>query len=803
MTLLLAACGREPATDPSGGAAPLAELAIAEARCLACHPADAAVAARLAPLPAPVLDGIGARVARSWLEGDLVGHFAADEEEARDLAHFLRGRTGARALEPAAVGPAELALGEALWGEAGCVACHPVDGIDGLAAKTDLDGVRSTLREPRATRPDLKAHDFGLGDGEARALAAWLLRAQRVGAEAAPPVPGIAWECFELRIDDAGLPELDGLVPTADGRAETIGVEPRTRDNHFVLRFTGSLRVPASGEWRFVTGSDDSSWLWIDGDMVVRNEGLAPHRRRDGRVRLGEGWHDLRVVYTEAGGDQSLEVLWEGPGVELQPIPMAAMSSRTESLVPPEGDAALEPVRVERGARAFVARRCGACHPIPEVDASSPAPAWGAIDPATTPCPVVSIPDAASALLETLPSGSRAPEDELGFLLARDGCLSCHERDGAGGLREAAAERLVEVEDLGDEGRLPPDLTRVGHRLRRAWIEGVLGEGRDARPYLTARMPRVSKEDAALYAELFAAVDAEPGDDVEPEFSLEAAAEGRRIVGSGGFACVACHRVAGHASLGPQGMDLAIQHERLEPAWFREWLLRPAEHRPGTRMPTFWPIVTDDAVRQVDAVRVWSSLGSAMPLPAGVGGVGSEYVLAADGDRPRLHGAFLEGLSAKCVAVGTPERTHYAYDLAHQRLAWLWRGAFLSAEGTWSGRAGKLLTPLGEDWVLLPEGCPFELQGGDAAPRMLGRRMDPDGYPIWRIGLGDVVVEDHPRPRWTADGSEMVRTVTARGGAVKVRLPEPGGPVEAVIGGRAVPEVRVDDGASIEVVYRW
>jgi mono/diheme cytochrome c family protein len=802
--LLLACGGRAPETSagPAEVFDPTPELALAEARCLNCHRAPGA-----AGRAGPGLDGLAGRVAAGWLESFLTTHHAADPGQAADLAQFLRARTGETPLARAAVSPAESERGARLFAESGCAACHEAGSavLAGLAQKTDLASLGAFLKSPAATRPDLPPHDFGLEPGEARALAAWLLRAQQVDAAAAPPTPGLAVECFELPIEGPGLPDLEGRTPTARGHAERIDVGPRTRDDQFALRFGGSLRIPTAGAWTFVLGSDDSSWLWLDGELRIRNEALAPHRRREVRLELEAGWHELQVVYTEASGQESLELLWEGPGVGRGPVPTEALAARIETLVPPGGGPAPDPERAARGERAFAAQRCGACHAGTGLPDPADAPAWAQVQAAGRDCPTPSVP----ALGRPLPAAAAAPEDRppadaLRHALQRDGCLSCHSRDGAGGMPAAARDLLVEVEDLGDEGRVPPDLSRVGHRLRAAWIEGVLNGEKRARPYMRARMPRLEASAAARYAAWFAAVDAVPGDDTEPAFDEAAAAEGQRIAGNQGFACIACHQVAGQRSIGPQGMDLAVQHERAKPGWFREWLLRPAVHRPGTRMPSFWPAADAAAERQVDAVRVWLSLGNAMPLPAGLGGTGSEYLLEADGERPRLHGAFLKGLSARCIAVGTPERTHYAYDLEHARLAWLWRGAFLDARGTWDGRAGQLLTPLGTDWVSLPEASPFSLAAGAAVePRLAGWKLDADGYPIWRIALGAVEVEDHPRPRWTSRGSEMVRTVRVRGGAVRIALPGPGGPVEALVGGEPRSEVVVEDGGSCEVVYRW
>ena len=118
-----------------------------------------------------------------------------------------------------------------------------------------------------------------------------------------------------------------------------------------------------------------------------------------------------------------------------------------------------------------------------------------------------------------------------------------------------------------------------------------------------------------------------------------------------------------------------------------------------------------------------------------------------------LHGAFLKELSARCIAVGTPQRTHYAFDVEHGRLAWLWRGDFLDATGTWHGRAGKLLTPMSVDWLVL-EG--FKV-GSGVDRTVLGHRITEDGYPVFRVRCGDAEYEDESRARLSAAGSELVR----------------------------------------------
>ncbi len=777
------------------------ELVVARSGCGRCHALPDDTAERLLPIHGPALAEAAGFHAADGGEAFLRRHHGGDA--ATDLAAWVRSFGTSTPLAAAVVVPADIDRGERLFRELACQACHAPTALEALAARTDHLHIATFLADPANHRPGV-VHDFRLAREEASALAAWLLRSQDSSAATAE-VPGFAWECFEVHIDDAGPPDLTGVPVAARGTAPRIEASVGTREDHFALRFQATLNVPATGEWTFTCGSDDSSWLWIDDRIVVENEGLAPHHKKHATLHLDAGLHTLRVLYTEAEGGQSLEVLWQGPGVSEQAIPADRATATSRALVPPQSLPAPDPAAVQRGRARARELRCDACHAIldPEWLAPPPLPARAFSALGAGSCPNA---PGAAAIHAAASAGMAKPHDASASLttaLLRDGCLSCHIRDGRGGLRPAVRQGLTTVEDLGDEGRLPPDLTAVGRRLRPAWIEKVLREGHSVRPYLRVRMPRVPAERAAAYAAWFAAVDGPVGDD-EPPFSVEAVQLGRQLAGTGGRNCVTCHPFDGRKALGPQGMDLAFQHERLRPAWFREWLLHPTTLRPGTRMPALWWQGDDADRREIDALRTWLSLGVGAPLPAGLV-VAPRALLLEPADRPVLHGAFLQGLSARCVAVGSPLRTHYAYDVEHARLAWLWRGAFLDAEGTWSGRAGKLLVPKGQDWVVLEElGVSNEPDppSGDSGYRaVLGRRLDADGYPIWRVLVGGAEFEDHVRPRLAVGGSEVVRTLHVKKGTLKIDIASMSGKARLEVTPANVREL--EPGQSLEIVYRW
>ncbi len=89
---------------------------------------------------------------------------------------------------------------------------------------------------------------------------------------------------------------------------------PGGPNDDFAVRFTGKVTVPTSGTWHFRTNSDDGSALWINGTLVVNNDGLHGMQTVQGNISLTAGSHDIEVRGFERGGGYGLIVLWHGPG---------------------------------------------------------------------------------------------------------------------------------------------------------------------------------------------------------------------------------------------------------------------------------------------------------------------------------------------------------------------------------------------------------------------------------------------------------------------------------------------------------
>ncbi|MHC4751850.1 MAG: PA14 domain-containing protein, partial [Planctomycetota bacterium] len=131
---------------------------------------------------------------------------------------------------------------------------------------------------------------------------------------------GLLYEYFEGTWDL--LPDFDSLIPAEKGTVSNFDISVRNQDDNFGFCFSGQINIATTGDYTFYTTSDDGSRLYIDGTMVVDNDGLHGMEEQSGTIPLTAGMHTIEVTMFEAAEGEGLEVEYEGPGITpQQPIP--------------------------------------------------------------------------------------------------------------------------------------------------------------------------------------------------------------------------------------------------------------------------------------------------------------------------------------------------------------------------------------------------------------------------------------------------------------------------------------------------
>jgi len=360
-----------------------------------------------------------------------------------------------------------------------------------------------------------------------------------------------------------------------------------------------------------------------------------------------------------------------------------------------------------------------------------------------------------------------APDDRLSFRMLQLNCYACHERGQRGGVGPQR-QRYFETAghaDLGDEGRLPPPLDGVGRKLKVAWLKKVFEGTGDVRPHMLARMPKFAIAAVTALPAAFAEVD-RPGKrtakDVFPTASRLAKA-GRSLLDIG---CVQCHPLRGERLPGVLGVDLAGITERVYPQWFHDFMYNPAQLKPRTRMPTFFPngrstvpnILGGDVDQQIAAMWAYLKDIEHQPLPEKiVQGRVHNFELVPK-ENPIVLRTFMKEAGTQAIAVGFPQKVHFAFDAEQVRLVQAWRGRFLDAHGTWFDRFVPPAVPLGKYLMSFPSGIPlaaiadatasWPARGGEEAGyQFRGYRFDRARVPTFLYRFGEFDVEDRIEPR--------------------------------------------------------
>lgn len=96
--------------------------------------------------------------------------------------------------------------------------------------------------------------------------------------------------------------------------------------DYFGLRAAGLIDIPSDGQWTFGIGSDQSVQLYINGQLVLNDDGGHSYRWRSAKVDLTAGTHEYEIRYWEGWSDAGLIATWTPPGGIEEIIPSSAFS---------------------------------------------------------------------------------------------------------------------------------------------------------------------------------------------------------------------------------------------------------------------------------------------------------------------------------------------------------------------------------------------------------------------------------------------------------------------------------------------
>ncbi|MBI1785672.1 chitobiase/beta-hexosaminidase C-terminal domain-containing protein [Candidatus Sumerlaeota bacterium] len=205
--------------------------------------------------------------------------------------------------------------------------------LKGAAAGSEirytLDGSEPQANSPQYSAPltvdkslTLRAKIFHAGHSSHETFAVFTRQIPREPDAPANLAAGLRYEYYEAG-EWNEYPRFEKLKPAASGVTPALDLSARKSEGPFGFRFTGFITIPRDGIYTFYSRSNERNELFIGDAKVVESKGRDV--RRAGRIALKAGGHKFTdLVYYPYADKNELEILYEGPGIEKQPIPASA-----------------------------------------------------------------------------------------------------------------------------------------------------------------------------------------------------------------------------------------------------------------------------------------------------------------------------------------------------------------------------------------------------------------------------------------------------------------------------------------------
>ena len=130
------------------------------------------------------------------------------------------------------------------------------------------------------------------------------------------------------------LPDFSTLTPYQYGTVSLLAYGSTTgicvgsgRADNVGAVFEGWIQAATEGNHTMSITSDAGSQLFIDGELVIDNNGLHTYTEKTGTIYLKPGFHSIRIPFFESSGSCGLTLKWAVPGTTTRVnVPASALS---------------------------------------------------------------------------------------------------------------------------------------------------------------------------------------------------------------------------------------------------------------------------------------------------------------------------------------------------------------------------------------------------------------------------------------------------------------------------------------------
>ena len=115
--------------------------------------------------------------------------------------------------------------------------------------------------------------------------------------------------------------EMKNYPVLKSGVIPTFNIDAVKDERAFAYTFDGYIKIPQSGVYTFSLASNDGAVLFIDGNVLLDNDGYHKAQAIIAKVGLNEGFHSIKVDYFQMGRAKKLVVKVQVPDMEMKKVP--------------------------------------------------------------------------------------------------------------------------------------------------------------------------------------------------------------------------------------------------------------------------------------------------------------------------------------------------------------------------------------------------------------------------------------------------------------------------------------------------
>ncbi|MFK5924065.1 MAG: sulfatase-like hydrolase/transferase [Verrucomicrobiota bacterium] len=219
-----------------------------------------------------------------------------------------------------------------------------VDGYSGLrynvqSAEDDFE-IYDVEKDPQQARDLAKETDMAMVQARMKARVLQVRRPEPSAArpydEAAMPAASVEakgmkpgqLQCELFEGAWPWVPDFRVLEPVSSKLVSEIGTGSLLGKKNTGAAFIGFFHAEQEGEYVFSLSSDGGTELFLHDARVIDDDFKRTGDEVSGSVRLAAGWHPLRLYYRHGDGEQKLQCLVSGPGLDKQVLSAALIARK-------------------------------------------------------------------------------------------------------------------------------------------------------------------------------------------------------------------------------------------------------------------------------------------------------------------------------------------------------------------------------------------------------------------------------------------------------------------------------------------